>query len=89
MQQSFFGMNFFGLDQDTKRIVGSPMIWIFIISTIFLTAITVFIYYWRVQRNAKRRLIPRIPMDWNWKTMTWGLEMRKLNVDMSQKDSQA
>jgi hypothetical protein len=89
MQQSFFGMNFFGLDQDNNRMVGTSMIWIFILSTILLTTITVFIYYWRVQREAKRKLIPRMRIGWSWKSITHGLEMRRLNVDMRQKDSQA
>ncbi|KAI0139926.1 hypothetical protein F4776DRAFT_567118 [Hypoxylon sp. NC0597] len=43
---TFFGMNFFDLDQESKRIVCTPMIWIYITSSILLTLFTFLVYYW-------------------------------------------
>ncbi|KAI0169817.1 hypothetical protein GGR52DRAFT_485037 [Hypoxylon sp. FL1284] len=43
---TFFGMNFFDLDQESQRIVSTPMIWIYIVSSVLLTLVTFVVYYW-------------------------------------------
>ncbi|KAK3381855.1 hypothetical protein B0H63DRAFT_214704 [Podospora didyma] len=66
---SFFGMNFFGFDGDNNRIAGSSMVWIYVLSSALLTAITFFFYYWLLHREngaAFRRLAPKIA-DWSLK----------------------
>jgi hypothetical protein len=45
IMQSFFGMNFFVFDTNTLRLKGSPMVWIYVLSSIFLTVITGMLYY--------------------------------------------
>ncbi|RYP90935.1 hypothetical protein DL770_002940 [Monosporascus sp. CRB-9-2] len=59
---TFFGMNFFDLDNESGRIVGSSMIWIFVVSAILLTAATFASYYWLLRRDGKlfTRLAPRV-----------------------------
>ncbi|KAJ5165155.1 Mg2+ transporter protein CorA-like/Zinc transport protein ZntB [Penicillium coprophilum] len=65
---TIFGMNFFDMDQENNRIVGTPMIWIFFISSIALTAITFLLYYWLLRRNgpAFRGLAPNIRSRQTW-----------------------
>ncbi|RDA86583.1 hypothetical protein CP532_6011 [Ophiocordyceps camponoti-leonardi (nom. inval.)] len=65
---SFFGMNFFAMDQVNNRIVATPMIWIYIVSIFFFTAATFAFYYWLVQNDGVLlgRLAPnaRYAPDW-------------------------
>ncbi|KAF6834743.1 hypothetical protein CMUS01_06060 [Colletotrichum musicola] len=42
---TFFGMNFFDLDKDNDRIVGTSMIWIYVLCSTALTAGTFLIYH--------------------------------------------
>lgn len=46
---TFFGMNFFVMNQDSHRLVGSPMIWIYALSAAVLTAGTMLFYYVLIQ----------------------------------------
>lgn len=54
---TFFGMNFFDLDTDTGRIVGSSMIWIFILSSCILTVVTFIVYRLLLGGNMHARII--------------------------------
>ncbi|KAJ6105478.1 Mg2+ transporter protein CorA-like/Zinc transport protein ZntB [Penicillium capsulatum] len=70
---TFFGMNFFDLDQVNNRIVGTSMIWIFVVSSIILTAVTFLFYYGLLYRDGSfsRNLVPKvqIPQDWTFQTL--------------------
>ncbi|KAK0719272.1 hypothetical protein B0H67DRAFT_485871 [Lasiosphaeris hirsuta] len=60
---ALFGMNFFDYDaEDGGRIVGTSMVWIYVVAAVLLTALTVLFYYWLVQRDGVvfRRLAPKI-----------------------------
>lgn len=60
-------MNFFDLDSDSKRIIGTPMIWIYIASSILLTIITFLVYYWVLQHDnvVVKRMSPKVYVgDW-------------------------
>ncbi|PHH80285.1 hypothetical protein CDD80_2126 [Ophiocordyceps camponoti-rufipedis] len=48
---SFFGMNFFAMDQPNNRIVATSMIWIYVAATLALTIATVAFYYWLSQHD--------------------------------------
>ena len=67
--QSFFGMNFFDLDQTNHRIVGTSMIWIFVVAALSLTAVTFLFYHGLLHRDGSffRRIVPKgnIAQDWN------------------------
>lgn len=67
-------MNFFAIGQDNDGIVGTPAIWIFIVSAAALTAVTFLFYYWLLQRDGTvfRRLAPkvRITPDWHIRDLT-------------------
>ncbi|RCI08709.1 hypothetical protein L249_4814 [Ophiocordyceps polyrhachis-furcata BCC 54312] len=68
---SFFGMNFFAMDQVNNRIVATPMIWIYIISIFCFTAATVAFYYWLVQHDDVlfARLAPKIRHVPDWRSL--------------------
>lgn len=61
-------MNFFDMDQANNRIVGTPMIWIFFVSSIALTGVTFLLYYWLLSRDgaALRGLAPKIRSSPTW-----------------------
>ncbi|KAI0376200.1 hypothetical protein F5Y04DRAFT_273934 [Hypomontagnella monticulosa] len=64
---TFFGMNFFDLDQESQRIVSTPMIWIYIASAILLTLITFLVYYWVLHHDdvVVNRMSPQVHVgDW-------------------------
>ncbi|KAI2781624.1 hypothetical protein F4815DRAFT_69492 [Daldinia loculata] len=64
---TFFGMNFFDLDSDSKRIISTPMIWIYITSSILLTIITFLVYYWVLHHDnvVVKRMSPKVYVgDW-------------------------
>ena len=86
-------MNFFGMEQDNSRIVGTSMIWIFVVSSTVLTAITFLFYYWLLQRDGAvfRRLAPkiRITQDWNLKLLTRRLTSTGMNAGAERQNSQA
>lgn len=68
-QQTFFGMNFFAMDQQNSRIVGTSMVWIFVVCSTILTAATFLFYYWLLHRDGTvfRRLVPKVNIapEWN------------------------
>jgi hypothetical protein len=84
-------MNFFAMDQNNSRIVGTSMIWIFVISSATLTALTFLFYYWLLQRDGIvfRRLAPkvRIAPDWNLKYLTRRLTSSGTNADIELQNS--
>jgi hypothetical protein len=57
-------MNFFDLDSTTHRIVGSSMIWIYIVASLALTGATFILYYFVLQRDGRlfTRLEPTVEM---------------------------
>ncbi|KAI1766161.1 hypothetical protein GGR53DRAFT_235139 [Hypoxylon sp. FL1150] len=64
---TFFGMNFFDLDQESQRIVGTPMIWIYIVSSVVLTLATFSVYYWVLHHDdaVVSRMSPKVRVgDW-------------------------
>ncbi|KAJ5370258.1 Mg2+ transporter protein CorA-like/Zinc transport protein ZntB [Penicillium cataractarum] len=63
---TFFGMNFFAMDQAENRIVGTPMVWIYVVASAVLTAFTFLFYYWLLHRDGSvfRKLVPKVP-EWN------------------------
>lgn len=64
---SFFGMNFFDYDNDSGDLVGSPMIWIFVLATLGLTAMTFLSYYWLLKHDGRifSKLAPSVhTRDW-------------------------
>ncbi|KAJ5955057.1 hypothetical protein N7501_009336 [Penicillium viridicatum] len=65
---TIFGMNFFDMDQANNRIVGTPMIWIFFVSSTALTAVTFLLYYWLLSRDgaAFRKLAPKVRSSPTW-----------------------
>ncbi|OAR00331.1 hypothetical protein LLEC1_02057 [Akanthomyces lecanii] len=64
---TFFGMNFFAMDQPNSRIVCTTMIWIYIVTTFTFTIVTVIFYYWLLRHDGFLfgRLAPKVPVkDW-------------------------
>ena len=60
-------MNFFDLDQNAQRIVGTPMIWIYVVSSVMLTVVTFSVYYWVLHHDSPvvNRMQPKIHVaDW-------------------------
>jgi hypothetical protein len=53
-------MNFFALSQEDNKIIGTSMIWIFIISAIVLTAGTFILYHWLAHHDTfMRKMAPK------------------------------
>lgn len=69
--QTFFGMNFFSMDEANSRIVCTTMIWIYIVATFVFTGITVFFYYWLIRHDNVLfwRLAPRVHGNADWKAL--------------------
>jgi Mg2+ and Co2+ transporter CorA len=53
LEQSFFGMNFFDMDEQRNRIVATPMIWIYFVVAILLTAATFLFYLWLLLTDSR------------------------------------
>ncbi|OAA64897.1 Mg2+ transporter protein, CorA-like/Zinc transport protein ZntB [Cordyceps fumosorosea ARSEF 2679] len=66
---TFFGMNFFAMDQPSSRIICTAMIWIYVLTTLALTMVTVIFYYWLLRHDGVLfgRLAPKIPVNADWK----------------------
>jgi hypothetical protein len=60
-------MNFFDLDTEDSRIVGTSMIWIFFLSSFGLTAVTYLLYFWLMRRDGATFRLPKIRMVPAWK----------------------
>ncbi|KAJ5759043.1 Mg2+ transporter protein CorA-like/Zinc transport protein ZntB [Penicillium odoratum] len=56
---TLFGMNFFAMDEQKSAIVATPMIWIFFLSSVGLTALTFALYYLLEHRGSIP--LPRLP----------------------------
>lgn len=76
---SFFGMNFFAMDQQDDIIVATPMIWIFVVSAILLTVATFTMYNWLCSHEAFFRTMA--PKKW----MTHDLNIRSLTRRLTEK----
>ena len=91
LEQSFFGMNFFGMDQDNNRIVGTPMIWIFVVSSIILTAATISLYYWLSLRDGilfrRYTLKLRLPLKWRFNHLAQRLRSGGTNAGIELQNS--
>ncbi|KAI1476967.1 hypothetical protein F4774DRAFT_220111 [Daldinia eschscholtzii] len=68
---TFFGMNFFDLDPNSKRIIGTPMVWIYIVCSILLTIVTFAVYYWVLHHDdvVVDKMSPKINMG-DWRALT-------------------
>lgn len=67
MTQTFFGMNFFAMDQPNSRIICTTMIWIYLVTTFTFTIVTVIFYYWLLRHDGVLfgRLAPKVAVkDW-------------------------
>lgn len=62
-------MNFFAMDQPNSRIVGTTMIWIYILVTFMFTLVTVIFYYWLLRHDGVLfgRLAPKVPVNNDWR----------------------
>ncbi|KPA42068.1 zinc transport protein [Fusarium langsethiae] len=57
---TFFGMNFFDLDEDAHQIVATPMIWIYVLCSAALTVGTFVFYHILLDRTAFGRVAARV-----------------------------
>ncbi|KAF4585777.1 Mg2+ transporter protein, CorA-like/Zinc transport protein ZntB [Ophiocordyceps camponoti-floridani] len=80
---SFFGMNFFAMDQLNSRIVATPMIWIYIVAIAAFTAATVAFYYWLVKHDDVlfRRLAPKVGGP-GWRSLARRLTRQSAGLEM-------
>jgi hypothetical protein len=70
---TFFGMNFFSMNEEAGRIVGSSMIWIYVVSTVVLSSLTMAFYYILVHHHdgsLLRRLIPKVEANMDLTPLT-------------------
>jgi len=67
----FFGTNFFALDTESYRLVGSSMIWIYVAASVVLTTVTFIFYYWLLQRDDGlfRHLVPKVRLAGDLKSL--------------------
>ena len=72
-------MNFFDLDQGNSRIVGTSMVWIYVVASVVLMTVTFGSYYWLLQgRDSSifRHLSFKVPITPDWKEPLGGLKRR-------------
>ncbi|KAF7543274.1 hypothetical protein G7Z17_g10870 [Cylindrodendrum hubeiense] len=50
---TFFGMNFFAMDETNNRIIATSMIWIYIVTAVSLTGLTFLFYSWVLLYDGK------------------------------------
>lgn len=62
-------MNSFAIDQTNSTIVATPMIWIFILSSVVFTAITFLVYYWMSRRDTTT-LLENLASEWDIQAIT-------------------
>ncbi|KAI4864856.1 hypothetical protein F4820DRAFT_323183 [Hypoxylon rubiginosum] len=67
---TIFGMNFFDLDQESHRIVSTPMVWIYVVSSAMLTLATFSVYHWVLRHDdaVVTRMSPKIHVG-DWKAL--------------------
>jgi hypothetical protein len=72
-------MNFFDMDADNNRIIGTPMVWVFFLVSAGLTGVTFAFYYWLLQEqdsSAFRRLAPKARITADWRLPLQNLKRR-------------
>ncbi|TQV95757.1 corA-like mg2+ transporter protein domain-containing protein [Cordyceps javanica] len=81
---TFFGMNFFAMDQPNSQIVCTAMIWIYIVTTFVFTIVTVIFYYWLLRHDGVLfgRLAPKVPANADWKGFVRRLTKLDNSVEM-------
>lgn len=64
---TFFGMNFFDLDDENNRIVSTSMIWIYVVASVILTAATFIIYHMLLEGGpfGNRKMVLPEAGEWN------------------------
>lgn len=62
---TFFGMNFFNFDDETRKLTVTPSIWIYVLSSVVLTILTFSIYYLVIQNDGLivKRMTPKISVE--------------------------
>lgn len=69
-------MNFFAMNQENNRIIGTPMIWVFVVSAIILTVATFAMYRWLSSHDIFfRRMAPK---KWTTADLTLNKLSRRL-----------
>lgn len=85
-------MNFFAMDQVDSRIVGTSMIWIFVISAVAMTAFTFLFYYWLLHRDGFvfRRLVPKVRLvpDWTIQASRWQQRVNITRANSARTDTE-
>ncbi len=67
-------MNFFDLDSESGRIVGSSMVWIFVVSAVLLTAATFASYYWMLKSDGTK-FAPKVRLG-SWRHLTTSFSLK-------------
>ncbi|KAK4086526.1 hypothetical protein Purlil1_9142 [Purpureocillium lilacinum] len=82
--QTFFGMNFFAMDQPNSRIICTSMIWIYLVATVVITGLTVVFYYWLIQHDGVLfwRLAPKVKVNADWRALARRLTKLDQNVEL-------
>ncbi|KAK8089254.1 hypothetical protein PG997_004215 [Apiospora hydei] len=77
---SIFGMNFFDYDGETGRLVGTSMVWIYVVSSALLTSITMLFYYWLLKRDGAlfESLAPKVRVTADWVQTPFASMTRRL-----------
>ncbi|UNI16540.1 hypothetical protein JDV02_002967 [Purpureocillium takamizusanense] len=81
---TFFGMNFFAMDQPSSRIICTSMIWIYLVATLVITGLTVIFYYWLIQHDGVLfwRLAPKVKVNADWRALARRLTKLDQNVEL-------
>ncbi|KAJ4112391.1 hypothetical protein NW765_015462 [Fusarium oxysporum] len=58
---SFFGMNFFDFDNESRQIVGTPILWIYFLCSAVMTVLTYVFYHLLIQKAVLKRITWKIP----------------------------
>ncbi|EXL90144.1 hypothetical protein FOIG_16593 [Fusarium odoratissimum NRRL 54006] len=58
---SFFGMNFFDFDNESRQIVGTPILWIYFLCSAAMTVMTYVFYHLLIQKALLKRITWKIP----------------------------
>ncbi|KIL84973.1 hypothetical protein FAVG1_11843 [Fusarium avenaceum] len=73
---SFFGMNFFDFDNESRRIVGTSVLWIYFLCSAAMTVFTYMFYHLLIQKTLLKRITWSMP---SIKIFT-GMRARKKNL---------
>ncbi|KAJ9419264.1 hypothetical protein QL093DRAFT_2015466, partial [Fusarium oxysporum] len=58
---SFFGMNFFDFDNESRQIVGTPILWIYFLCSAAMTVLTYMFYHLLIQKTPLKQITWKIP----------------------------